>query len=172
MTLHVLDVEPRDVSAEALGLLLHAPAPAALAELVLDDRRGGRLVLGVLGASHVVTAHVATGTGRRVLTEQVSCDALAAGGRALPEHAEAAGYVLSSAVTELPRAEFDAAAGRLRARAARDDRLICGAFPGGAGALTALTATALPGGWTWETWHLYPGEGRSVIVTTRSRWTP
>jgi Protein of unknown function DUF2617 len=169
MSLYDLDVEPRDVTAEALGLLLHAPAPAALAELALDDGRGGTLVLGVLGASHVVTAAAAGG----VLTEQVSCDALAAGGRALPERAEAEGYALSSAVTEMSRADFDALAAQLRSRAERDDRMICGAFPGGAGALTALTAAALPGGgWTWETWHLYPGPERSVIVTTRSRWTP
>ncbi|QYN35974.1 DUF2617 family protein [Pseudonocardia sp. DSM 110487] len=167
MSLHHLDVEPRDVAAEALGLLLDAPAPAALAELVLDDGRGGRLVLGVLGASHVVTA----GSGGHVLTEQVSCDALAAGGRALPERAESDGYTLSSTVTPVPRADLDATAVRLRARAERDDRLLCGAFPGDAGALTALAAAPLPGGgWTWETWHLYPGAERGVIVTTRSRW--
>jgi uncharacterized protein DUF2617 len=127
------------------------------------------LVLGVLGASHVVTA----AAGGRVLTEQVSCDALAAGGPVLPERAEADGYTLSSAITSVPQAAFDATAARLRARAERDDRMLCGAFPGGAGALTALTAAALSGGgWTWETWHLYPGAERSVIVTTRSRWTP
>jgi Protein of unknown function DUF2617 len=169
MTLHQLDVEPRDVAAEALGLLLDAPAPEALAELALDDGRGGTLVLGVLGASHVVSAAV----DGRTLTEQVSCDALAMGGWALPERAEADGYTLSSAVTALPRAALDATAARLRARAERDDRMLCGAFPGGAGALTALTAAVLPGGgWTWETWHLYPGAERSVIVTTRSRWAP
>jgi hypothetical protein len=169
VSLHDLDVEPRDVRAEALGLLLHAPAPAALAELVLDDGRGGRLVLGVLGASHVVTAS----TGGQVLTEQVSCDALAGGGQELPTRAEADGYALSSAVTVVPREVLDDTAARLRARAARDDRMLCGAFPGGPGALTALAAAALPGGgWTWETWHLYPGAERSVIVTTRSRWTP
>jgi Protein of unknown function DUF2617 len=169
MTLHQLDVEPRDVAAEALGLLLHAPAPVALAELALDDGRGGTLVLGVLGASHVVIA----GVGGSVLTEQVSCDALAAGGRELPERAESGGYVLSSAVTAVPRADLDATAARLRVRAARDARMLCGAFPGGMGALTALTGAALPGGgWTWETWHLYPGAERSVIVTTRSRWAP
>jgi Protein of unknown function DUF2617 len=169
VSVHDLDVEPRDVTADALGLLLHAPAPAALAELALDDGRGGTVLLGVLGASHVVTA----AAGGLVLTEQVSCDALAAGGRELPERAEADGYALSSATRVVPREAFDVVAARLRARAGRDDRMLCGAFPGGAGALTALTAAALPGGgWTWETWHLYPGAERSVIVTTRSRWTP
>lgn len=169
MSLHQLDVEPRDVAAEALGLLLHAPAPAALAELGLDDGCGGTLVLGVLGASHVVTA----ASSGRTFTEQVSCDALAAGGRALPERAEAEGYVMSSAVTAAPREAFDATAARLRARAERDGRMLCGAFPGGMGALTALTAAVLPGGgWTWETWHLYPGAEKGAIVTTQSRWTP
>jgi uncharacterized protein DUF2617 len=168
MSLHDLDVEPRDVSAEALGLLLDAPAPAALVELVLHDGRDGRLVAGVLGASHVVTAAV---RGHR-FTEQVSCDALAAGGRELPERAEAGGYALTSAITEVTQAELAATAARLRADAARDEHWLCGAFPGGSGALTALTAVALPGGWAWETWHLYPGAERSVIVTTRSRWTP
>ncbi|MGH3588706.1 MAG: DUF2617 family protein, partial [Pseudonocardia sp.] len=39
--------------------------------------------------------------------------------------------------------------------------------------LTALTAAPGPaGGWTWDTWHLYPGAERNAIVTTRSRWTP
>ncbi|OZM76684.1 DUF2617 family protein [Pseudonocardia sp. MH-G8] len=169
MSLHDLDVEPRDVRAEALGLLLDAPAPAALAQLTLDDGRGATLVLGVLGASHVVTA-VADG---QQITEQVSCDALAAGGQELPERAEVGAYTMSSTVTAPPRAEFDATAARLRIRAEREEHWLCGAFPGGAGALTALTAAALPaGGWTWETWHLYPGPERSVIVTTRSRWTP
>lgn len=169
MSIHHLDVAPRDVAAEDLGLLLHAPAPVALAELTLDDGRGGTLLLGVLGASHVVVGQV----DGRAFTEQVSCDALAAGGRALPERAEADGYTLSSAISTAPRAEFEATVARLSTRAERDDRMICGAFPGGAGALTALAAAALPtGGWTWETWHLYPGAERSVIVTTRSRWTP
>jgi hypothetical protein len=169
MSLHDLDVEPRDVRAEALGLLLDAPAPAPLAQLTLDDGREGVLVLGVLGASHVVTAR----SGGHRLTEQVSCDALAAGGQELPEHAEAGAYTMTSTVTAPPQAEFDATAERLRARAERDAHWLCATFPGGAGALTALTAAALPtGGWTWETWHLYPGAERSVIVTTRSRWTP
>ena len=169
MSLHRLDVEPRDVAAEALGLLLHAPAPAALAELTLDDGDGATLVLGVLGASHVVTAV----SGGHVLTEQVSCDALAAGGRALPEREEADAYTMSSAVRPVPRADLDATAARLRARAEHDDRMLCGAFPGDGSALTALAAAPLPGGgWTWETWHLYPGAERSVIVTTGSRWAP
>jgi hypothetical protein len=168
MTLHHLDVEPRDVAAEALGLLLDAPAPTALAELTLHDDRAGTLTLGVLGASHVVTAAAPA----RRLTEQISCDALAAGGQDLPERASVGGYRLSSTVTEVSRAEFDGTARQLLARAERDERWLGGTFPGAAGALTVLTGSAVPGGWTWETWHLYPGAERSVIVTTQSRWTP
>ena len=66
MTVHALAVEPLDVSADALGLLLDAAPPAALAELRLTDGDGSELVLGVLSASHVVTA---TRPGHR-LTEQ------------------------------------------------------------------------------------------------------
>lgn len=166
MTLHRLEVLPRDVAAEALGLLLDAPTPPTLAELVLEHR-GARLVLGVLGASHAVTA--TAGAGR--ITEQVSCDAVAAGGRPLPRSARAGAYRLTSTSRTVPAAELAAAAADLRARAGGAD-WVCGAFPGDGAALTALTGAPLGDGWTWRTWHLYPGPEEGVIVTTRSRWTP
>jgi hypothetical protein len=166
VTLHRLRVLPRDVAADALGLLLDAPAPPALAELVLRSA-AGELVLGVLGASHAVTAT----TGGARLTEQVSCDAVAAGGRPLPRSAEAGGYRMTSQSATVPVAELAATAARLRARAADDPAWLCGTFPGDAAALTALTGAPLDGGWTWRTWHLYPGPEEGVIVTTRSRWT-
>ena len=50
MTLRVLDVAPRDVAAEALGLLLDAPVPPALAELTVRDGDGGALTLHVCGS--------------------------------------------------------------------------------------------------------------------------
>ncbi len=169
MTVHLLDVTPRDVAADALGLVLDAPAPPALVEVTVDDGRGGAVTLGVLGASHVVTARV---PGHR-LTEQVSCDAVAAGGRRLPRRARVGGYEIASETTAVPRAELEATAGLLRTRAATSPGWICGAFPGAGSAVTALTAQALPdGGWTWQTWHLYPGDEEGVIVTTRSRWRP
>ena len=167
MTLHRLEVLPRDVDAEALGLLLDAPVPPTLAELVLRSATG-ELVLGVLGASHAVAA---TAGGAR-LTEQVSCDAVAAGGRPLPRRARAGGYAMTSASTTVPAPELAATAAGLRARAADGPAWLCGAFPGDAAALTALTGSAVDGGWTWRTWHLYPGPEEGVIVTTRSRWTP
>jgi hypothetical protein len=166
MTLHRLQVLPRDVAAEALGLLLDAPVPPTLAELVLRSA-GGELVLGVLGASHAVAAS----TGAARLTEQVSCDAVAAGGRPLPRRARAGGYRMTSESAAVPVPELAATAARLRSRAADDPSWLCGAFPGDAAALTALTGSPVDRGWAWRTWHLYPGPEEGVIVSTRSRWT-
>ncbi|MGY2084112.1 DUF2617 family protein [Blastococcus sp. SYSU DS0539] len=169
MSLHQLAVEPRDVSAAALGLLLDGPAPETLAQLRLPGPDGGSLTLGVLGASHVVTA----AAGGRRLTEEVSCDAVGAGGRPLPRVMRSGGYRLTSAVTATDRSELDATADRLRALAGADPAWLCGAFPGSAGALTAMTAQPLAGGgWAWQTWHLYPAGTSGEVVTTRSRWTP
>ena len=169
MTVHLLDVEPRDVAAEALGLLLHAPAPATLAEISLRDGGGGQLILGVLGASHVVTAML---PGHH-LTEEVSCDAVGLGGQELPQRAQLGGYHLVSVTREVPRAALEETAARLRGLAESSDSWLCGTFPGAGSAMTAMTASALPaGGWTWESWHLYPGAQACSIVTTRSKWTP
>ena len=167
MSLHVLEVSPRDVAADALGLLLDAPAPPALAELVL---RSGpdRLVLGVLGSSHVVSAH----RGGERCVEQVSCEAVAAGGLALPPSHETGPYELRSSTEVLPRADVDALAGRLRTAAELGRSWLCGAFPAPAAAVTALTGRTVPGGWAWQTWHLYPGETHGIVVRTSSRWTP
>lgn len=170
MSLHLLDIEPRDVSAAALGLLLDRPAPTTLAELrLVVGTRGGSLTLGVLGASHVVTAVV---PGAR-LTEEVSCDAVGGGGEPLPRSTRSGGYEFTSAVTATGGAELDATADRLRARADADPAWLCGAFPGSTGALTAMTARPLPGGgWAWQTWHLYPDGNTGEVVTTRTRWAP
>ncbi len=170
MTVHALAVEPLDVSADALGLLLDAPAPAALAELRLADD-DGELVLGVLSASHVVTA---TRPGHRV-TEQVSCDALTAGGAALPARQDRHGYRLTTSTCTVPATALAELAARLRAEAVGAGWL-CGAFPGADTALTALRGEAVPGGWRWETWHLYPGahpaSGDGVVVRTSTTWQP
>lgn len=169
MSLHLLEVQPRDVAADALGLLLHAPAPVALAELTVPDRQGGLLTLGLLGASHVVTA---TRPGHH-LTEQVSCDALAAGGQVLPHHTRRGGYQLATVTRQVPQAELEEIAARLRSLAESSDTWLCGTFPGTDSAITAMTGGALPvGGWSWESWHLYPGAQTGSIVTTRSRWIP
>lgn len=167
MTVLDLDVVTRDVSAGALGLLLDAPAPPSLAELRLTAPHGGSLLLAVLGASHVVTA-TAPGGWR---TEQVSCDAVAAGGRALPPRADEPGYTFTATTRTVPTRELDAEAGRLRAAAA-DPGWLCAAFPGDRCALTTLTGRATADGWTWQTWHLYPGAEAGSIVTTTSSWAP
>lgn len=167
MSVHLLDVAPSDVDADALGLVLDAPVPKALAELHLRDEEAGALTLGVLGASHVVTAS-APG---RLFTEQVSCDARRAGGRELPELDERTGYRFVSRVERVPTAELRRRAERLRAQAGGDD-WICGAFPGDGDALTALTAVATGGEWHWRTWHLYPGPVTGTVVETESRWRP
>ncbi|MCZ2860469.1 DUF2617 family protein [Blastococcus sp. VKM Ac-2987] len=169
MSLHQLDVQPRDVSAAALGLLLDGPPPATLARLRLPGADGSSITLGVLGASHVVTVE----TGGHRLTEEVSCDAVGAGGRPLPRAARSGGYRLTSEVTATDHRDLDATADRLRALAAADPTWLCGTFPGSAGALTAMTAQPLAGGgWAWQTWHLYPAGTSGEVVTTRSRWTP
>jgi len=167
VTLHDLQVEPLDVAADALGLLLGAPAPPPLAELRLSDGDGGELLLGVLAASHVVTA---TRPGQQV-REQVSCDALAAGGQRLPARWEDDGYRLTSTTRSLPADALAALATRLREHAGGPD-WVCGTFPGAAGALTALTGGPLPDGWAWRTWHLYPGARAGVVVATTSSWQP
>jgi hypothetical protein len=108
VSLHELQVTPRDVAADALGLLVQAPAPPALAELVLSSA-DGRLVLGVLGSSHVVTASARSAS----WTEQVSCAAVGHGGTALPERLAVRGYDLASST----RRASAAAAPRWRAAA-------------------------------------------------------
>lgn len=169
MSLHRLEVEARDATAGSLGLLLDAPAPSALAETSLHDGAGGGLTLGVIGASHVVTASV---RGHR-LTEEVSCDAVAAGGSPLPPHVDRDGYELLSETTAMSRTELDELAVRLRRRAAADESFLCATFPGADSAVTALSAVPGDGsGWVWRSWHLYPDGPQGVVVTTRSRWNP
>ena len=167
MTLHLLEIAPRDVAAEALGLLLDAPAPPALAELVLT-RDDDRLVLGVLGSSHVVSA--SAGAARCV--EQVSCDAVAAGGHALPDRQDDGAYAFRSRTEVLGQDDLEALARTLRERAERDGAWLCGTFPTSGAAVTALTGEPVPGGWAWRTWHVYPGASSGTVVRTTTRWTP
>ncbi|WP_137723729.1 DUF2617 family protein [Prescottella subtropica] len=167
MSVHLLDVAPTDVAADALGLVLGAPAPDTLAELRLSDPVAGTVTLGVLGASHVVVAE----SGDTVFTEQVSCDAVASGGRRLPAAEQQDGYRFAARVEHVTETELRDRARDLRADAAADD-WVCAGFPGDPDALTALTATADGGQWHWRTWHLYPGRGSGTVVTTESRWRP
>ena len=168
MSTHILDITPRDVAASALGLVIDAPAPIPLVSTQLTDSATGTLTLGVLGASHVVTAR----SGEHTLTEQVSCDAVDAGGRPLPDREERAGYRFRSCTTTVLRAELAQRAKELRGTASTTSGWLCAGFPGDDDALTALTGTIASGEWHWRTWHLYPAAATGVIVETESRWRP
>lgn len=166
MSVHALEIPSRDVNADALGLVVGAPAPTPLVELRLTDRAAGTLTLGILGASHVVTG---TANGRS-MTEQVSCDAVAAGGRPLPHLEERSDYRFTSRTENVDLSELRCCAEKLRISSTGAGWL-CAGFPGDRDALTALSATAIDGEWRWATWHLYP-QDNSVIVRTESRWRP
>lgn len=168
MPLHQLAVTPADVSGARLGLALNAPEPQPLATHLLPHPDGGALLLGVLGASHVVTVEHVTGR----FSEQVSC---AAGSRTLPERTDAPGYNLKSRTDVHDEATFRRLAHELRARCAAESGWLGGTFPGDDAALTALAAEPDGTGWRWQTWHLYPlrppGSG-GTVVHTASRWQP
>jgi hypothetical protein len=164
MPLHQLAVPPADVSGAGLGLALNAPAPPPLATCRLDHPRGGTLLLGVLGASHVITVEHAKGE----FSEQVSCHL----GGELPEHADAPGYRLESRTDLHDEPTFRRLAQRLRERCARETGWLGGTFPGDDAALTVLAAEPDDAGWRWRTWHLYPDASGGTVVYTASRWHP
>lgn len=161
---------PADVSGERLGLALNAPAPSPLATCSLEHPDGGALLLGVLGASHVVAVEHA----KNSFSEQVSCTARGLGCD-LPQRADAPGYRLRSRTETLGEAGFRRLARELRESCARQPGWLGGTFPGDDAALTALAAEPDGAGWRWQTWHLYPrsplGSG-GVVVHTASRWRP
>jgi hypothetical protein len=164
MPLHQLAVPPADVSGAGLGLALNAPAPPPLATCRLHHPRGGSLVLGVLGASHVITVEHAKGE----FSEQVSCHL----GGELPEHTDAPGYRLESRTELADEPTFRRLAQRLRERCARKTGWLGGTFPGDDAALTVLAAEPDDAGWRWQTWHLYPAASGGTFVYTASRWHP
>ncbi len=164
MPLHQLAVSPADVSGAGLGLALNAPAPPPLASHRLHHPDGGALVLGVLGASHVITVEHANSR----FSEQVSCNL----GGELPERTDAPGYRLESRTDIHDKATFRQLAQSLRDRCARETGWLGGTFPGDDAALTALAAEPDGAGWRWQTWHLYPAASGGTIVYTASRWYP
>lgn len=170
MPLHQLAVVPADVSGARLGLALNVPAPPPLATCRMDHPDGGTLLLGVLGASHVITVAHRDGD----FSEQVSC-AVGGHGESLPERTEAPGYLLESRTETHDESSFRSLAHDLRQRCSRDNGWLGGVFPGDEAALTALRAEPEGRGWRWHTWHLYPlhpgGSGGTVVHTT-SRWHP
>jgi hypothetical protein len=162
--LHQLSVSPADVNGAGLGLALNAPAPPLLASDRLAHPDGGALVLGVLGASHVITVEHANSR----FSEQVSCQL----GGELPERRDAPGYHLESRTDVHDEPTFRRLARRLRERCARETGWLGGTFPGDDAALTALAAQPDGAGWHWQTWHLYPAPSGGTIVYTTSRWHP
>ena len=164
MPLHQLAVSPADVSGAGLGLALNAPAPPPLASYRLHHPDGGALVLGVLGASHVITVEHVKGQ----FSEQVSCNL----GGELPERTGAPGYYLDSRTEMHDEPTFRRLAQSLRERCARETGWLGGTFPGDDAALTALAAEADGAGWRWQTWHLYPAVSGGTVVYTASRWHP
>jgi hypothetical protein len=168
--LHQLAVTPADVSGERLALALNAPAPPPLATCLLDHPNGGALLLGILGASHVVAVDHAAAR----FSEQVSCTARSLGVD-LPERTDAPGYYLESRTDTCDEITFRRLARELRERCAQETGWLGGTFPGDDAALTALTAEPDGTGWRWQTWHLYPrsplGSG-GTVVHTASRWRP
>jgi Protein of unknown function DUF2617 len=165
--LHQLTVTPADVSGARLRLALNAPAPRPLASHRLHHPDGGALLLGVLGASHLVTVDYVSGR----FSEQVSCTAGGHGGT-LPEHSDAPGYHLESRTDTHDEATFRRLARDLRERCAAEAGWLGGTFPGDDAALTALAAEPDGTGWRWRTWHLYPSGSGGTVVHTESRWHP
>lgn len=155
------------MSGARLALALNAATPPPLATYRLEHPTGGALLLGVLGASHVVSVEHHT----RSFSEQVSC---AVGGD-LPERSDAPGYHLESDTETHDEAAFRALAQCLRERCTHEPGWLGGVFPGDDAALTALTAEAVGDGWHWQTWHLYPASPAGLgglVVYTASRWHP
>ena len=167
MPLHQLAVTPADVSGNRLRLVLNAPAPRPLAAYTLQHPDGSALLLGVLGASHVVAVEHAASR----FSEQVSCTAGSDSGR-LPEYAEAPGYSLESRTAIRDEPAFRRLARELRNRCAARSGWLGGTFPGDDAALTALAAEPYDTGWRWQTWHLYPAASGGTVVYTASRWRP
>ena len=164
MPLHHLSVIPVDVRGSELGLALNAAAPLPLATCRLEHPDGGALVLGVLGASHVVTVeHSDT-----IFSEQVSCDL----DGELPDWTRAPGYRLESRIDLHEESAFRRLANHLRQQCATQNGWLGGTFPGDDAALTALAAQPDGDGWRWQTWHLYPAAAGGTVVYTASRWRP
>lgn len=165
MPLHQLSVAPADVSGAGLRLTLNSPAPAPLATSTLAHPDGAELILGVLGASHVISV-----PGQR-FSEEVSCTSHQYDS-ALPDSIETSGYQLRSETTAHGEASFRRIAADLRRHCEHDAGWLGGSFPGDDAALTALSAEPDGPGWRWQTWHLYPESDGGTVVHTASRWQP
>jgi len=161
--LHELAVPYVDARASGLSWWLGDDAPAPLATLLLPGP-GGPLELRLLGASHHVVAHA----GGARCAEVVACGSRST---ALPawHDGELAGarYRFTSSTSTYSPPGLARVARDLRRRASGAPDALVGAFPGSPHALTVLQAAPVAGGWSWRSWHVYPGTGE--VVRTRSR---
>ncbi|MCG7609249.1 hypothetical protein BA059_25045 [Mycolicibacterium sp. (ex Dasyatis americana)] len=164
MPLHRLAIPPADVSGTELRLALNGPAASPLVTHEVVHPDGGVLILGVLGASHIITVT----TANCHFSEEVSCTAQAEA--KLPGRAVAPGYRLDSHTRAHDAADFRRLAHTLRHRCTHDRGWLGGTFPGDRAALTALAAEPDGAGWHWQTWHLYPDATGGSVVYTSSRW--
>ena len=178
MTLYVLDVAPDDVSAAALGYRIDTePPPEPLVTTLLDHpEHPAALRLSILGASHAVTLVV---DGHDTVTEEVSCRASATGG-GLPGARESrtgpwGTHRLEATVETVSPVGLATVVEQLSRRADLEPEVLAGRFPGAEGALTVVAASAVPTGWEWRTWHLYPSPdsdaseiGGEVVTTVSS----
>jgi hypothetical protein len=167
LPLHELLVPPADVAGSRLRLVLNAPAPEPLATHLIRHDDGSSLLLGVLGASHVISVEHPNAA----FSEQVSCTEHPNDGK-LPDFFDEPGYRLESCAAEHGVTEFRRIASNLRVRCGRDEEWLGGTFPGDDAALTALCAVPDGHGWRWRTWHLYPSPAGGTVVHTASRWRP
>ena len=162
--LHSLAVPFVDARASALSWWVGDDAPHALDTLELTGP-AGRLELRLLGASHQVIAT----TGDARCPEVVACGPAATGLPARHDgRVDGARYRFASSTTTYEPAALARVARDLRRRATEAPDALVGVFPGSPHALTVLSGQALPGGWAWSSWHVYPTAGE--VVRTRSRF--
>lgn len=162
-----LAVRYADTRASQLTWRLGLAAVPALATLDVV-RRGARVELRLLGASHQLLVHDSTGA--VTCSETVGCDLDAA---PLPEGGSAASgrYQLRTSTTRLePGAFRERVAAVVAALAPRPDALV-GRYPGDTLSVTALAVEQTDDGIAWSSWHAYPQTGELVTTTSRlGRW--
>ena len=155
----LLHCAPVDVSARSLGLLIDGPLPDVLAEHTLANSRGGRVRLGIIGASHVASVYDAD---TLLFREEVSCNVPGP----LPPQINNPQYSFTQRIERLSDAEI-----AHRASLLDDDSWLVARFPGvGPHHFTAVSGRWERGAWEWRTLHCYPME--HTMVTTQSRYQP
>ncbi|MFD5868782.1 DUF2617 family protein [Corynebacterium sp. NPDC060344] len=169
-----LDVPFADVRADDLRLSIGGAVPEALAHVTIAAHpltepggHGGAssLTLGVLGSSHVAFVGDAAAP---VHVEELSCTAV--GGAPLRDvMGEAADHAPAVSVEVLGEGDFGGVVKQMR-RLGDDPSALVAEFPGRDGAITAVRGEAMPGGFRWRTWHLYPQASGGEVVATRSEW--